>query len=55
MTLTVKDCLLKLSLKMFVTGLMLIMVSLEDHRAVELSLQMNQYIFHTMQIVLAVA
>ena len=55
MTLTVKDiCLLQLAV-MLVPGLMLILVSLEDHRRAELSLQMSQYIFYNMQVDLVVA
>ena len=56
MTLTVKDlCLLQLSVMILVPGLMLILVSLEDHRGAELSLQMSQYIFCNMQGDLVVA
>ena len=56
MTLTVKDlCLLQLSVMILVSGLMLILVSLEDHRGAELSLQMSQYIFRNMQGDLVVA
>ena len=57
MTLTVKDlCLLQLSVMILVPGLMLILVvSLEDHREAEPSLQMSQYIFRNMQGDLVVA
>ena len=45
MTLNVKDLyLLQLSLTILLPGLTMILVSLEDHRAADLSLQMNQYI-----------
>ena len=51
MTLTVRDlCLLQLSLIMLVPSLMLIMVFLKGHRAAEISSQMNQYVFHNMQV-----
>ena len=56
MNLTVKDlCLLQLSLMILIAGLMLILVSLGDHRAGELSLQKNHYIFYNMQVDLVVA
>ena len=56
MNLNVKDlCLLQLSLMILIAGLMLILVSLGDHRAAELSLQKNHYIFYNMQVDLVVA
>ena len=56
MILNVKNlCLLQVPFMMFVPGLMLILVSLEDHRVAGLYLQMNQYIFYNMQADLVVA
>ena len=40
---------------MLVPGSILILVSLKDHRAAGLSLEMNQYIFYNMKLDLVVA